>query len=168
MATENTPKKSMTMWYIVAAIVIIVVIVVGVFLYEQSLSPGGGGGGGGGTPLTFYGGEINGGATYAFGTSAGSLTSPGPTLNLVQGQSYTVTFHNVGTMSHSWEISNTNTGTPAPLFNSEVNPGAYVAQGQSGSVTFTPTQTGNFYYACPIAGHSTLGMWGNVVITAGP
>ncbi len=163
--TTETPKKSMTMWYIVAAVIIIVVIVAGVILYEQSLTPPGGGGG---TPtaLTLYEGEVS-STSYGFGNSASSLSSPGPTLTLTQGQSYTMTVYNVGTLPHSWEISSTKTGTPSPLFSSEINPGTYIAAGASGSVTFTPNQSGNFYYVCPVAGHGDLGMWGNVVVNAG-
>jgi len=164
--TTETPKKSMTMWYIVAAIIIIVVIVAGVVLYEQSLAPPGGGGGGTPIALTLYEGEVS-STSYGFGNSASSLSSPGPTLTLKQGQSYTMTVYNVGTLPHSWEISSTNTGTPSPLFNSEINPGTYIAGGQSGSVTFTPNQSGNFYYVCPVPGHGDLGMWGNVVVNAG-
>ncbi len=156
----------MTMWYIVAAIIIIVVIVVGVVLYEQSLAPSNGGGGGNPIALTLYEGEVS-STNYGFGNSASSLTSPGPTLTLTQGKSYTMTVYNVGTLAHSWEIASTNTGTPTALFNSEINPGTYIAAGGSGSVTFTPNQSGNFYYVCPVPGHPDLGMWGNVVINAG-
>ena len=166
MSTESAPKKSMTMWYIVAAIIVIVVIVVGVVLYEQSLAPGGGGGGGNPIALTLYEGEVS-STSYGFGNSASSLSSPGPTLTLTQGQAYTMTVNNVGTLPHSWEIASTKTGTPSPLFNSEINPGTYISGGGSGSVTFTPNQSGNFYYVCPVAGHPDLGMWGNVVISAG-
>ena len=153
------------MWYIAAAIIIIVVIVAGVILYEQSFTPPSGGGG---TPIamTLYEGEVS-GTSYGFGNGATSLTSPGPTLTFTEGKTYTMTVHNVGTLPHSWEIASSNTGTPSPLFSSEVNPGAYIAAGGSGSVTFTPTQTGNFYYVCPVPGHADLGMWGNVTINSG-
>ena len=42
----------------------------------------------------------------------------------------------------------------------------YIPLGGSGSVTFTPTQTGNFYYVCTFPGHIALGMWGNVKVTS--
>jgi uncharacterized cupredoxin-like copper-binding protein len=167
MTTETTTKKkSITIWYIVVAIVIIVVIVVGIVLYEQSLTPPSGGT----TPvaLTLYEGEIAGTATYGFGNTASDLTTPGPQLTLTQGTTYTMTVYNVGTLQHSWEISSSNTGNPSPLFNSEINPGTYINPGASGSVTFTPNQSGNFYYVCPVPGHTDLGMWGNVVISAAP
>jgi len=153
----------MTMWYIVAAIVIIVVIVAGVVLYEQSLAPSNGGT----TPIamTFYAGEVS-QASYGFGTTASSITSPGPTLTFTEGKTYTMTVSNVGTMAHSWAIANQKSTGATVLFSSEINPGAYIAQGQSGSVTFTPNQSGNFYYICTVPGHPELGMWGNVVINS--
>ncbi len=166
MTAENTVKKKSNVgWYIAAIVIIIIVIVVGVYVYETTMSPGGGGGGGGGTPIamTLYEGEVS-STQYGFGTSASSLASPGPTLTFKQGQAYTMTVNNVGALPHSWEISSSNTGTPSPLFNSEINPGAYISPGQSGSVTFTPNQSGNFYYVCPVPGHPDLGMWGPVVI----
>lgn len=161
MGTESAPKKSMTMWYVVAAIVIIVVIVAGVVLYEQSLAPSNGGT----TPIamTLYAGEVNSTAN-GFGNSASSLASPGPTLTFKVGQSYTMTVNNVGTMPHSWTIADQKSSSATVLFSSEINLGADISPGQSGSVTFTPNQSGNFYYICPVPGHVTLGMWGNVVV----
>ena len=158
----------MTMWYAVAAIIIIVVIVVGVVLYEQSLAPPSGNGGGTPIEMTLYAGEVS-QTQYGFGTSASSLQSnPGPTLTFTQGQSYKMTVNNVGTMPHSWMIANGKTSGSTVLFSSEINPGAFISAGQSGSVTFTPNQAGNFYYICPVPGHPELGMWGNVVVNASP
>jgi hypothetical protein len=72
----------------------------------------------------------------------------------------------VGTIPHSWKINTQNTTIGQVLFNTEINPGTYIAPGQSGSVTFTPTQTSNFYYICPLPDHAALGMWGIVVVTS--
>ncbi len=160
MSTENVQKKSMTVWYIVAAIIVIVVVVVGVVLYEQSLTPAPSSNA---IEMTLYEGEVS-TTSYGFGNSASSLTTPGPTLTFKVNQAYKMTVHNVGTLPHSWAITAAQSSSSSPLFNSEVNPGIYIAAGGSGSVTFTPTQSGNFYYVCPVAGHSDLGMWGNVVI----
>ncbi len=158
MTTETAQKKrSNTVWYAVAAIIIVIVIIVGVVLYEQSLTPAPQG-----TAVTLYEGEI--GSQYGFGNSNTSLTSPGPTLTFKKGQTYTMTVYNVGTLPHSWEICTTNNTSGQVLFNSQISP-TIPAKG-SGSVTFTPDQTGNFYYICPVAGHAALGMWGNVTITS--
>jgi uncharacterized cupredoxin-like copper-binding protein len=118
-----------------------------------------------GTPLTWYAGEKSTSA-YGFGTSSGDITSPGPTLNLVEGTTYTMTVNNVGTMEHSWEISTSKSTTTSPLWGAGIDISTYIPSGGSGSVTFTPTQTGNFYYVCTFPGHIALGMWGNVKVTS--
>ena len=118
-----------------------------------------------GTPLTLYAGEKS-TSTYGFGSSSSDITSPGPTLNLVEGTTYTMTVNNVGTMEHSWEISTSKSATTSPLWNAGIDISTYIPSGGSGSVTFTPTQTGNFYYVCTFPGHIALGMWGNVKVTS--
>jgi len=119
------------------------------------------------TNLTVYAGEVS-SSTYGFSlTSASSITSPGPTLNLLEGTTYTVTVNNVShlSMDHSWEIvSSKAVGTP--LWGAGVAVTSYLAPGASGSITFTPTQTGNFYYVCTFPGHIALGMWGKVVVSS--
>jgi heme/copper-type cytochrome/quinol oxidase subunit 2 len=68
-------------------------------------------------------------------------------------------------MYHSWEIvSSKAIGTP--LWGAGVDVTSYIAPGASGTVTFTPTQTGNFYYVCTFPGHIALGMWGKVVVSS--
>ena len=118
------------------------------------------------TALTLYAGEKSSSA-YGFGNSASSIESnPGPTLNLVEGTTYTMTVYNVGTMDHSWEISSSKSATTSPLWGAAIDTTNYISPGGQGSVTFTPTQTGNFYYVCTFAGHIELGMWGNVKVTS--
>ncbi len=118
------------------------------------------------TALTLYAGEKSTSA-YGFGNSASSIESnPGPTLNLVEGTSYTMTVYNVGTMEHSWEISSSKSTTTSPLWGAGIDITNYIPIGGQGSVTFTPTQTGNFYYLCTFPGHIELGMWGNVKVTS--
>ena len=104
-------------------------------------------------------------AVYGFGNSANDITSPGPTLNLKMGQTYTMTFYNVATdLPHSWEIVQTK-AVGTPMFGAGIAINSYVQPGGSGSVTFPPDQTGDFFYVCTVPGHIALGMWGNVVIT---
>jgi uncharacterized cupredoxin-like copper-binding protein len=152
--------NSKTGLYIGIAIVVIIIIVVGVViaLYMKP-SPSNS------TQLTLYAGEVN-SAQYGFGNSASAITSPGPTLNLKVGQSYTVTVTNAGTMPHAWEITSLKETGSNVLFGAQIQPISYLAPGASGSVTFTPNQAGNFYYICPVPGHVALGMWGNVVVTS--
>ena len=119
-----------------------------------------------GTSITLYAGSVTSGSgTYGYGLSASDITSPGPPLNLVEGTTYTITVNDVGNMPHSFEIVSTKAiGTP--LFNSGIDITNFIPAGGSGSVTFTPTQTGNFYYVCTVPAHISLGMWGNVVVSA--
>src|SRR5208283_1457130 len=120
-----------------------------------------------GNPITLYAGSVNSGSgTYGYGLSASKITSPGPTLNLVEGTSYTITVNNVSNMEHSFEIVPTEAASTSPLFNSGIDIANYMPAGGSGSVTVTPTQTGNFFYVCTVPAHISLGMWGNVVVSA--
>lgn len=118
--------------------------------------------------MTLYAGSVTtGSGTYGFGNSATDITSPGPTLNLVEGTSYTVTVDNVATdMVHSFEIVPTMAASSTPLFGAGIDLTSYIQPGSSGSVTFTPNQTGNFYYVCTVPGHIQLGMYGSVVVTS--
>ena len=175
MSTENMPmKKSNTGWYIAAVIIVIVIIVVGVIAYQYTRpgSPGTSSSpsssetpspSGTATTMTIYSGE-SGGTTYGFGLTSTSIQSnPGPTLTFKEGQTYTMTLTNAGQLPHGWEIVSTKTvGTP--LFGAGIGVTNYVASGQSASVTFTPNQSGNFFYVCTVPGHIALGMWGNVVV----
>lgn len=123
-----------------------------------------------GTNLVLYEGPLTTGATssifYGFGDTATSITSPGPTLKLIEGTTYTMTVYNVDpSMAHSWEIvSSKAVGTP--LFSAGIDVNTYIPAGTSASVTFTPNQTGNFYYVCTRPGHIGYGMYGNVVVTS--
>ncbi len=180
MSTDMSKKKSNMGWIIAGVIIVVVIIVVGVVAYMQ-LYPGTSSSpsptetpstspstsstpSGSAVALTLYAGSVPGSAsTYGFGDSAGSISSPGPTLTLTKGQTYTMTVYNVGNVPHSWEISSTKAiGTP--MWSAGIDIDTFIPTGSSASVTFTPTQTGNFYYVCTVPGHLALGMWGNVVV----
>ena len=81
------------------------------------------------------------------------------------GTTYTITVYNVANIPHSWEMVSTKTVSDTPLFGAGIGVTNYISPGSSGTVTFTPDQTGNFYYVCTVPGHITLGMWGNVVVS---
>lgn len=190
--SSDSSKKSNTGWYIAAVVIVVIIIVVGVLSYELTLpktpsssptpsptpttstspSPGASP-----TPtpsstpsgttidLTLYAGSVS-SSTFGYGDSANSIQSPGPTLNLKSGQTYNMTVYNAATnLAHSWEIVSTKAVSESPMFGAGIAINTYIQPGQSGSVTFTPDQTGSFYYVCTVPGHIALGMWGTVEIT---
>jgi uncharacterized cupredoxin-like copper-binding protein len=146
-----------TSMYLIVAILVIVIIVGGVLAYVLTRP----GGGGGGNTIDVYATE------YKFGTSAGSMSSPGSTLVLTAGQTYTITLHNVGTMLHNFAIVTTKAdGSTALAFSgaqigSTSNP---ISAGSTGSCTFTASTAGSYYYICQVDGHVSLGMWGTVTV----
>jgi FtsP/CotA-like multicopper oxidase with cupredoxin domain len=185
--SKDDSQKSNTGWYIAAVVVIVVIIVIGVLAYELSLPYANPSPSSSPTPsvsptptpttsptptpsgspiaLTLYAGSVS-SSTLGFGNTADNITSPGPTLSLKSGQTYTMTVHNVATdLAHSWEIVTTKAISSSPLFGAGIDINTYIQPGQSGSVTFTPNQTGSFYYVCTVPGHIQLGMWGIVEIT---
>jgi len=151
--------KSKTGLYALIAVIVIVVVAAAVIVLLMN-PPGGQG-----TPLTLYAGEVS-SSVYGFGNTSDSIVSPAPTLTLKQGTTYTMTVHNVGVMPHAWEITNQKATGSTVLFNARIASTSYLAPGASGSVTFTPNQTGSFFYICPVPGHVDLGMWG--VVTVNP
>lgn len=116
--------------------------------------------------MTLYAGEIS-SSQYGFGNTTSTLASnPGPTLYLQQGTSYTMTVDNIGSMPHAWEIVSSKAASSSPMFGAGIDISSYISPGNSASITFTPNQAGNFYYVCPVPGHITFGMWGNVVVSS--
>ncbi len=144
---------------IIVAVVVIIVVVVGVVVF-LFMGSGGGGGTLSGSNINIYCKE------YGFGTSASNVGSPGPKMELTAGQTVTVTLHNVGTLAHNWALTTDQAGTniafSGAVIASASNP---VPAGSSQSVTFTVGSAGNYYYACQVAGHDSLGMWGPVTVT---
>jgi hypothetical protein len=124
-----------------------------------------------GTHLVLYEGPLTTAATsttlYGFGNTADNITSPGPTLDLQDGVTYTMTVYNIDpSMAHSWEIVPTKEVSNSPLFGAGIEIINFIPAGSSASVTFTVNQTGNFYYVCTRPGHIGLGMWGDVVVSS--
>ena len=115
--------------------------------------------------VTIYAGEIP--MQYGFGNSSTTITSPGPTLTFLSGQTVTVTLHNSGNMPHNFAVVSTKSATGTVLWNSAIqsadNP---LSPGSSASVTFTVGEPGNYYYICQVDAHVAVGMWGNVVVQA--
>lgn len=124
-----------------------------------------------GTNLVLYEGPLTSGATssmlFGFGDTATDITTPGPTLNLIEGTTYTMTIYNVDPSTrHAWEIVPTKAVSSAPLFGAGIDITNFIPAGGSGSVTFTASQAGSFYYVCTQPGHIGYGMYGSVVVTS--
>jgi nitrite reductase (NO-forming) len=114
--------------------------------------------------IVLYEGEIS-PTKYGFGNSSNLLTSPGPTIRFNMSDVVNITVVNVGSMPHAFAITQTpKTGSPV-LFNAEIGSSSYLEPGKQGTVIFTPTNAGSFYYICPVPGHAELGMYGSVVIS---
>jgi hypothetical protein len=76
-----------------------------------------------------------------------------------------MTLINVGQMSHDWALVTANQTSASVLFHAQIASGTFpLATNQTGSIIFTVTKSGNFYYVCQVPGHVQLGMWGSVVI----
>jgi plastocyanin len=114
--------------------------------------------------IVLYEGEIS-TTKYGFGNSSTLLTSPGPTLRFNMSDVVNITVVNVGTMPHAFAITNSPKTGATVQFNAEVGASSYLEPGKQGTVIFTPTNAGAFYYICPVPGHAELGMYGSVVIT---
>ena len=177
-------KKSNTSWYIAAVIIVIVIIVVGVVAYQYTMpktsaspSPSSGkpspsisasvspSSSPGITTITIYSGEIS-SSSYGFGNLASNITSPGPSLTLKVGQTYTVTLVNTSpSMYHNWALVDAKSSTANVLFSAQIGSSSNpVAPGANQSVTFTPTTAGSYYYICQVDAHVALGMWGTVTV----
>jgi plastocyanin len=150
-----------TTTYIIVAVVIIVIVVAGVLAYVVTRP---GGTSGGGTHIDVYASD----SPYGFGMTAGSITSPGPNIPLVSGQTYTIELHNVGTVPHNFAITkdqvdgSTNLAFSGAQIASSSNA---VPPGSTASCTFTASSAGSYYYICQVDHHVTLGMYGTVTVT---
>jgi nitrite reductase (NO-forming) len=114
--------------------------------------------------IVLYEGEIS-PTRYGFGNSSNLLTSPGPTIRFNMSDVVNITVVNVGSMPHAFEITNSPKTGATMLFNAEIGASSYLEPGKQGTVIFTPTNAGSFYYICPVPGHAELGMYGSIVIT---
>ena len=113
--------------------------------------------------VNIYAGEIP--MQYGFGNSSSTITSPGPTLTFISGQTVTVTLHNSGSMQHNFAIVSTKSATGTVLWGAQIQSASNpVSPGSSATVTFTVGDPGNYYYICQVDAHVVLGMWGHVVV----
>ncbi len=157
---EETPEELSKRWLFAgsSALAILILLSVVVFPGVFTTSP---------TPsisITLYEGEAS-PTVYGFGYASDNLTSPGPTLTFNVSEVVKVTVVNVGQQPHNWAIVSANQTSAPILFHAQIqSPSNPLQPGQSGSVVFTATQAGNFFYVCQVPGHVDLGMWGEVVV----
>ncbi len=119
---------------------------------------------GGSMTVDIYAGEMS-SSSYGFGTSAGSITSPGPTLTFTSSQTVTLNFHNVGQMPHNFAIVDSKSSTATVLWSAQIQSASNpVSPENTASVTFTVGSAGSYYYICQVDAHVTLGMWGTVTV----
>jgi nitrite reductase (NO-forming) len=114
--------------------------------------------------IVLYEGEIT-TTKYGFGNTSTLLTSPGPTIRFNTTDVVNITVVNVGSMPHAFAITNVPKTGSTIQFGAEIGANSYLAPGKQGTVIFTPTNAGSFYYICPVPGHAELGMYGSVVIS---
>ena len=112
--------------------------------------------------LTIYGGSKPGGG-FGFGYSAGAITVPGPTLTFKVGDTVNLTFILASAGTHNWAMVAAQSETANVVFGARV-PNVTGSAGSTGSVSFTITQAGNYFYICQVPTHMAEGMWGNVVV----
>jgi plastocyanin len=156
----ETPKDISRRWLFSGALALAVVVLLGVSVIPEvtttSTSPN--------ATITLYEGEVS-TSLYGFGYSATSLVSPGPTLTFKVGDAVNITVTDVGQLPHNWAIVSANQTSSPVQFNAQIRSASSPLQhGESGSVVFTVTTAGDFYYICQVGGHVDLGMWGKVVV----
>jgi plastocyanin len=114
--------------------------------------------------IILYEGAVS-SSLYGFGYSANNLVSPGPTLTFKVGDIVNVTVTDVGQLPHNWAIVSTNQTSAPVQFKAQIRSASSPLQhGESGSVVFTVTKAGDYYYICQVPSHVDLGMWGKVIV----
>lgn len=124
-------------------------------------------------PGTAPGGLLN----MGFALPGEVVTDQGPTLTVKAGESVTVTLENLQGQyggpsdSHDFAVvpAGLDLGTMAATRSlaDEALWGSHMPKlfaGETGEITFTPTQSGTYQYVCTIPGHPDFGMAGDFVV----
>ncbi len=152
--------------YVIIVLALLFLALPPIFLVEPNLfSFPGGGAANYNVSFTIYAGEIS-TSTYGFGLSSGNLTSPGPTLSFKVNDVVKITYTNAGKIPHAFAITDAAKTGANVLFGATIaSSSAPLSPGGSGTVIFTASTAGSYYYICPVPGHAELGMWGRVNVT---
>jgi plastocyanin len=159
----ETPRETSRRWLFTGSAALVAVILLSVAVFPGAMTtttqhPN--------VSITLYEGEIS-SSLYGFGYSSNSLVSPGPTLTFKVGDVVNVTVTDVGQMPHNWAIVSTNQTSAPVQFNAQIRSASNPLQhGESGSVVFTVTEAGDYYYICQVPGHLDVGMYGAVVVNS--
>ena len=156
----ETPKDISRRWLFAGAIALAAVVLLAASVIpgvtNTSTTPN--------VNITLYEGAVS-SNLYGFGYSANNLVSPGPTLTFKVGDIVNVTVTDVGQLPHNWAIVSTNQTSAPVQFNAQIRSASSPLQhGETGSVVFTVTKAGDYYYICQVPGHVDLGMWGKAVV----
>jgi plastocyanin len=102
---------------------------------------------------------------YFFTTSIGGAHNP--TLVFTEGDVVTLTLHHEGGLSftHGWEIVASYPSDLTVLFGAQTS---LIGSGSQTTVVFTVGSPGAYDYICPVAGHASLGMLGQVTVNIIP
>ena len=99
--------------------------------------------------------KANGTATVTAGQpltiTLGTMDFQPNTLTVAKGTAVTIKLNNTSALSHNFSLD--------PFHVSQ-----NVDAGQSATVTFTPDQTGTFYFYCNVSGHAAAGMVGKITV----
>lgn len=113
--------------------------------------------------LVILGGEM--GGVFGFGLEEDVIISPGPEMQVNQGDLVRLTFTNAGLTAHSFGIVSEVDSDARALFGAAVGDATRpLAPGQTGIVTFKADTAGNYFYVCTVPGHALLGMFGTFVV----
>ena len=94
-----------------------------------------------------------------------------PTVNAAVGDKIIFNVKNQDGGFHAFGVTAAEEGFAGIIPGSEVaSAAAPLAQGDSGSSEFIPTEAGTYYYICTVPGHRELGMVGEIIVgeSAGP
>jgi len=99
-------------------------------------------------------------------TASDSFRFDPDTAVVSSGQQVSVTLENSGNLDHSWTLVPADTDTLTVKASDAIGGGdtGLVAGGESGTVTFTAPEQGNYKFLCTVPGHAAAGMVGTLTV----
>ncbi len=114
--------------------------------------------------IVIIAGEL--GNNFGFKTDTESvITSPGVEINLKEGDIVRIIFLNEGEVPHSFAITGQPESTALTLFKSDIGgPSSPIQPGATSETIIILDKPGTYYYVCTVPGHTTLGMYGTLIV----